>query len=206
MLSPTLCWGEPHALRSSGTHTSGVVLGLGDGPCFPEGSLVSGFAPAGRHSIFVWDHMSLSHAGLRTNSRLWAAVSSGACMCVSTFQLWPGGALTTALPWGHSTLEGQGWQRVVPVCPPHPAGGLHTTCPAVLWGLPSLPRTFRPARQQGAFPTGVCTCWEVMGSVNDTVPFTLAMISLASPSMVCGGRGCGQQGKRSHSKNSMTVT
>lgn len=48
---------------------------------------------------------------------------------------------------------------------------------------------------------GVCTCCEVMGDMNETVPFALAVGIFTFSSMECGRQGCGQQGKRSHSKN-----
>lgn len=49
--------GEPEALKSSRTHTNGVVLRaplLGGQPA-------EQMAPASQHSIFLWDSMSLSH-------------------------------------------------------------------------------------------------------------------------------------------------
>ena len=64
--------------------------------------------------MFVWDHMSLSHPGLRTNSRLWAAASPGACLCVST--VWPGGALTTGCP-GATAPETGGGGSEYSLCP-----------------------------------------------------------------------------------------
>lgn len=145
-------------------------------------------APAGRRCMFVWDHMSLSHPGLRTNSRLWAAASPGACLCVSTVWLWPGGALTTGCP-GAAAPETGGGGSEYSLCPLPTLMGASTH----LWGILCL--------ATGTFTLGVHTCHEVMGDMNETVPFALAVGILTFPSMECGRQGCGQQGKRSHSKN-----
>lgn len=105
------------------------------------------------------------------------------------------------LPWGHSARDRWGWQQAFPVPPPHPAGGLYTPVGHSLWWPTHLlPGLSELLSHKGPFPWG-----SVMGDMNKTVPFALAMGILTFPSMECGRQGCGQQGKRSHSKNTMIV-
>ena len=92
-------------------------------------------APAGRHCMFVWDHMSLSHPGLRTNSRLWAAASPGACLCVST--VWPGGALTTGCP-GATAPETGGGGSEYSLCPLLTLMGVSRPLWGILCGGPPI--------------------------------------------------------------------
>lgn len=92
-------------------------------------------APAGRHCMFVWDHMSLSHPGLRTNSRLWAAASPGACLCVS--MVWPGGALTTGC-LGATAPETGGGGSEYSLCPLPTLMGASTHLWGILCGGPPI--------------------------------------------------------------------
>ena len=73
-------------------------------------------APAGRHCMFVWDHMTQDQLKALGCCQPWSLPVCGHGLA------WRGS--NHGLPWGHSARDGRGWQRVFPVPPPHPDGGL----------------------------------------------------------------------------------
>ena len=150
--SPLWVSSEPDALRSSGTPTNGAVLGLVLGPHFPEGCLWVDCSCWPALYVCVGSHEFESP---RTQDKLKAL---GCCqpwslpVCVHGLA-WRGS--NHGLPWGHSARDGRGWQRVFPVPPPHPDGGLYTPVGHSLWWPTHLlPGLSDLLSHKGPFPWG----------------------------------------------------
>lgn len=137
--------------------------------------------------FFLWDCMSLSHLGHKTNSRLWATdgqLSTLGLTCPAALR--SQGCLRAAAPkgGGHGSKCSLGTLPTAlglhpsPLWPPHPMSGSLLGVIHLLQG-PSV-----PAHRKESFPWKSLPAATVMVSVNETVFFTLARGPLTFPS--CG--------------------